>query len=66
MRRGIGLFLGVGLFVIHTSAYSQIFPPKHGVDLPQAYLDVLKQKPKKGQPIPFQFERAWKQKSADS
>jgi M6 family metalloprotease-like protein len=58
MRKSAVLFLGIALLVIPSLAASQIYPPKPGVEMPQAYFDRIKE-----DPTAFQFRHAWIQKA---
>jgi M6 family metalloprotease-like protein len=57
MKRGVAAFLVVAFVVIPLSGLAQIYPPKPGVDMPQAYFDRIQE-----DRTAFQFQRAWLQK----
>jgi len=57
MKRGVILLFAV-LAVFPLSAWAQIVPPGPGVELPQAYLDRIKE-----DRTAFQFQRAWLEKA---
>ncbi len=57
MRRGFAVILTFAILLIPLSGLAQIYPPKPGVPMPQAYFDRMAQ-----DRTVFQFQRAWIQK----
>jgi M6 family metalloprotease-like protein len=57
MPRGFAVILTLAILLIPLSAFAQIYPPKPGVPMPQAYFDRMAE-----DRTAFQFERAWIQK----
>jgi M6 family metalloprotease-like protein len=57
MKRGFALLVAVSFILVPLTGAAQIYPPKPGVEMPQAYFDrVAKDR------TAFRFERAWIQK----
>ena len=57
MRRSLAFFLVLSFASIPFASWAQIYPPKPGVEIPQSYLDRMKD-----DPTAFRFQRAWLQK----
>ncbi|MCK5618232.1 MAG: hypothetical protein KAJ17_02475, partial [Candidatus Krumholzibacteria bacterium] len=57
MRRGFAVILTLAILLIPLSGLAQIYPPKPGVPMPQAYFDRMAE-----DRTAFQFQRAWIQK----
>ncbi len=59
MKRPVFFFLILTFFLVPLTASAQIYPPKPGVDMPQAYFERVKK-----DPSAFQFRHAWIEKAA--
>lgn len=57
MKRAAAVTLAALFLIVPLSGIAQIYPPAPGVEIPQAYLDRLKE-----DRTAFRFERAWLQK----